>query len=808
MRSRMIAFSLAIVLVCQAPTLPEIPVLILTALMLCAGVVCWHRSLWLALPAALLLGLCWAVLDAQNRLHAVLPQVLEDYDFWVSGEVRGLPTRSGRAQQLDFWVQQSCFDLLPSACTQPNEVFSKRLILLNYYGDEVIAPGQLWRWRVRLNQPHGFANPGGFDYEAWLMMQGYAAKGYVRLTPMNQLQGHAGVWLDKARFRLRAQLSEAMAELPNVGSLMALIMGERGQLSAEHRALYTATGTNHLIVISGLHVGFIALISFTIGNVLARLWPAMLRRVPAQKVAAVCAMFGATAYSLLAGFALPTQRAVIMLLVFMGGQLLGREYPRSFSFWLAMSLVLLVNPMSPVGAGFWLSFSAVATLLFALGSATKLRAFDETGALPYTARLKNYWSAWIAPQWAVFIGLSVPLLLWTGQLSLFSPVANLIAIPLVSLLVVPIALLGAAMLSVAPNLAFVLLRTADALLALLQAGLGELVAISGQGAQWQGAFAGGLSIMFALACCALLLLPRGWPGRALAPILLLPVLWPLQAAMPAGRAQLWVLDVGQGLAIVVRTAQHVVLFDTGPAFSGGFDAGSGVVLPFLRQQGIGHIDHLIVSHSDNDHQGGLASVLAGVSVGRVSVSSVPEGFLSVEMCQAGDSWEFDGVHFVFLLPQAGERRSGNDGSCVLRVDTGGHSALLTGDIERAAENALVASAEAKLRSTVVIAPHHGSQSSSSPAFVQAVQPKAVVYAAAYRSQFGHPAPRVAALYAQLGVCAWNTALSGALLFELDAQGSVEEPLRPTQYRQLRPRYWQLEQNAQSKRLHGLYNEQC
>ena len=179
-----------------------------------------------------------------------------------------------------------------------------------------------------------------------------------------------------------------------------------------------------------------------------------------------------------------------------------------------------------------------------------------------------------------------------------------------------------------------------------------------------------------------------------------------------------------------------------------------------------------------------------------------------QYCQAGQAWEFDGVSFEFLMPHAGDTREGNDGSCVLRVDTGGHSALLTGDIERAAENALVAMQGAALRSTVVIAPHHGSQSSSTPVFVEAVQPVAVVYSAAYRSQFGHPAPQVAALYAQLGVCAWNTAISGAILFELEAKGTVEQRIRPQQTRQMRPRYWQLTQNAQSKRLHGLYDKEC
>jgi len=262
------------------------------------------------------------------------------------------------------------------------------------------------------------------------------------------------------------------------------------------------------------------------------------------------------------------------------------------------------------------------------------------------------------------------------------------------------------------------------------------------------------------------------------------------------------------LAIVLRTAGHTVLYDTGPAFNGGFDAGSAVVLPFLRQQGIAHIDRLIISHGDNDHQGGLNSVLAGISVDRISVSTVPKGVATAELCRAGQSWHFDGVHFEFLMPSEEGQRGGNDGSCVLRVDTGAYSVLLPGDIERAGESALVQAFGGYLQSSIVIAPHHGSQSSSSTEFIEAVQPQAVVYSAAYRSQFGHPASQVAQRYAEQGVCAWSTALSGALLFELTDQENSGELLRPAQFRQIRPRFWQLEQNTRSKRLHGLHDVEC
>lgn len=808
MRSRMIAFCLAIVAVCQFPRVPDLPNGALLGVLLCAGFLCCQRVQRIALPAALMLGLSWGVLDAQTRIAEVLPQALEGADFWVTGEVRGLPERHARAQQFNFWVRESCFELIPSRCQSSQSLFSDRLILLNYYGDADIEPGQVWRWRVRLNQPHGFANPGGFDYEAWLVMQGFAAKGYVRLTPFNQLLGQNRAWLDRARYRLRSALLAAMADRPNAGSLLALIMGDRSLIGDEQWALFSATGTNHLIVISGLHVGFVALLCFGIGNGLARISPRLLHHIAAQQVGALCALIGALAYALLAGFSLPTQRAVVMLSIFMGAQLFSREFPRSFSFWLAMCAVLILNPMSPVGAGFWLSFTAVATLLFALGSYQTLAHDGKSDMTSVVPRVRALWRGWVRPQWVVFIGLSAPLLLWTQQLSILSPVANIVAIPLVSLLIVPVALLATCLLSVAPSLAAWLLGVADFLVTVLQTGLMVINEASGDSGVWQGAFGGVVVTVMTIAGCVLLLMPKGWPGKGFVPLFLLPLFWPPSTSFPDGRVQLWVLDVGQGLAVLIRSKNHVLLFDTGPAFSGSFDAGSGVILPFLRQLGVQHIDHLVISHGDNDHQGGMASIVKGVSVGEITVSSAPSGVFDVNFCTAGQAWEWDGVHYEFLMPQANTPYLGNDSSCVLRVDTGGHSALLTGDIESSGEQTLLSLSGARLQSTVLIAPHHGSASSSSAEFVAAVQASAVVYSAGYRSQFAHPAPQVSALYASLGVCAWNTALSGALLFELDGQGSALGPLKPTEYRRSRPRFWQLQQNTRSKRLHGLQDKDC
>lgn len=808
MRSRMIAFSLVIIAVSQFPALPGLAP-VLSVLLAAAGLLLSaQRNICLAIAGACIAGLGWGLAQAQQDIDALLPQALEGHDFWVSGRVRGLPQSNGRAQQFAFWVQSSCFEIHPAACTANKEIFSRRLILLNYYGPETIAPGQSWRWRVRLNRPHGFVNPGGFDYEAWLILQGYAAKGYIRSTSFNQQTAVSGAGIDGLRWRLRLRLQQVLVGLPHAGSLLALILGDREQISQESWALFTATGTNHLIVISGLHVGFIAWLAYGLGNGLARLSPRLLAWLPAQRIAAASAIGAALAYSLLAGFSLPTQRAVLMVGVFMGAQLLAREYPRSLSYCIALSAVLVLKPMSPVGAGFWLSFGAVGTLLLAFAARQSLHSTRGGEDVSWPQRLGRLYERWLRPQWVVFIGMSVPLLAWTQQVSLLAPLANLFAVPLVSLFIVPIALLAAVLVELAPAVSLALLGVADWLLELLRLAL-QLLSNKGAALSlWQGALAGPVALFLSVAATLLLLLPKGWPGRYFAVLLFLPLLWPAMHKPAQGDVELWVLDVGQGLAVVVRSANHVLVYDTGPAYSASFNAGSAVILPFLRQLGIDHIDHLVVSHGDLDHQGGLAALLQQGSVGRVTLSTLPDFPVQASICARGQQWRWDGVSFTFLLPLEGAPYRGNDSSCVLRIDTGGQSALLSGDIESAAEAQLVQLHGAALRSSLLLAPHHGSASSSSGALLAAVRPVGVVFSAGYRSQFGHPAPSVSALYEARGVKAWNTAISGALRFELSAATDIAAPLTARELRVTQRRYWYREQNLASKRLHGLCAQFC
>ncbi|MGB4249077.1 MAG: ComEC/Rec2 family competence protein, partial [Pseudohongiellaceae bacterium] len=308
MRSRMIAFCLGIALVSRFPSLPAVDVLWLAVgVMVLVHGLC-ARSLLIALPAAALIGMLWAIAFGNARLATMLPGYLEGEDFWVTGSITGLPQTSGRAQQVTFMVERSCFSLLPADCPDRSQVFSQRRIMLNFYSAERMEPGQRWMLRVRLNKLHGFANPGGFDYEGWLFQQGFAAKGYIRDNPFNVRLEDGPPTLSRLRFIIRERLLAETSGLEQAGIILALVLGDREQISEESWSLFTDTGTNHLIVISGLHVGFIAMFCHLLVSRAARLSQALMLRFPAQQIGAFAAILGAFAYSLLAGFPVPTQR--------------------------------------------------------------------------------------------------------------------------------------------------------------------------------------------------------------------------------------------------------------------------------------------------------------------------------------------------------------------------------------------------------------------------------------------------------------------------------------------------------------------
>lgn len=679
--------------------------------------------------AFFLFGCCWAVTSAQWALDDRLPAVMDGQTLWLEGQVSGLPEQ--REGVVRFQLEQ------PLARRQQ----LPQTLRLAWYDGPPLQAGERWRLAVRLKSPQGLVNPQGFDYEAWLLAQRIGATGTVKQGERLVAAGGLGAWRDEVRLRLLNV--EAWGRQ---GALAALVLGDDSGLSVADWRVLQATGTVHLLVISGQHVALLAVVLYGLVAGLARLglWP---RSWPWLPWACGLAFVGALAYGLLAGFEVPVRRACVMIAVV----LLWRLRFRHLGVWqpllLAWIVVLLVEPLAVLQAGFWLSFGAVA--LLALVFAGRL------GAWPW-------WQVWWRAQWTLALGL-LPLFLALGlPISASGPLANLLAVPWVSFLVVPLALLGTLLLPV-PWLG-------EALLWLAGGALEMLFQLLAWCAAWLPAWLPmGLPIWAWLLItlgCLLVLLPAGVAVRSLGLILLLPLWFTAPGRPPVGQAEVWQLDVGQGLAVLVRTRKHVLLYDSGPRY-GDFDLGERVVVPSLRQLGVSRIDTLLLSHADSDHAGGALAVQHGLPIGQVlsGEAAVLPVALQAQPCVDGAGWEWDGVRFTtWRWVAAGE---GNPSSCVLKVEALGESLLLTGDIDQAAEQALI-SAGRELRADWLQIPHHGSRSSSSAVFIEAVAPQAALLSRGQNNPFGHPHPLVMQRYAARSIRVYDNVASGAMRIRLGA----------------------------------------
>lgn len=753
-----LGFALGCSLLQLAPQLPA-PGWSLTALvgLMVPAWLLARRRVFRALPW-LVAGLLCAFWQANRVLDQRLPVELEGSDLTVEGVVASLPKQDERRVRVLFEVDRA------SGWDRPG-----RLLLSWYEDPPELQPGQRWRLRVRMKRPRGFANPGGFDYAGWLFRNGVGATGYVRRSADNRRLGGLG-WpgvVDRWRGRLVGVIERTVPD-PAAGLLAALAVGDRSAIGADQWALLKRTGTNHLLAISGLHIGLVATLAFFIGRWLWSLPGGTLLRVPAPMAGALAAVLAAAAYALLAGWSLPTQRAFIMVAVLMMALLLRRRPGLTRALALALGAVLLLDPLATLDPGFWLSFGAVGALLFGMG---------------WRPREGGWWWRWGRAQWVVALGLLPVLVLLFQSVSVIAPLANLVAIPWVSFLVVPPLLIGLLLSSLSPALAAPLLGLAGGSLDILWSLLAWLA--EWPHASWRFAGLPWWVLCAALGGSLLLLAPRGLPGRRWGVIGLVALLLYRPPAPAPGSAWVTLLDVGHGLAAVVRTADHLLLFDSGPAYSDRFDAGNAVIVPYLQHAGVERIDRVIISHGDRDHIGGLDSVRRAMTVGEV-VSGVADRIPGARRCVAGEAWRWDGVDFRILHPSAGGRLRGNDGSCVLRVATAAGSVLLPGDIEAAGEQAMLERLAGGLDSDVLVAPHHGSRTSSTAAFVQAVTPAWVLFPVGYRDRYGHPHPEVVARYRDLGAGLFDSAGSGALAVRLTAD---RPPTAPCRYRIGWERYW-------------------
>lgn len=715
----------------------------------------------LRFPAAFAFGILWALAFAGIRLDQGLPTATERQTAVVEGVVRTIPQPVDHGFRFDFDIEQTL---------QPDDLSLPSRVRLSWY-DRGVSPkaGERWQLRVKLKPPHGMLNPGSLDYEQWLFAQGIRAVGYVAKSPGNRRldAGDNRYSFEIWRQALYDRLSATLNDEPAAGIIKALVMGVDDDITPIQWDVLRRTGTTHLVAISGSHIGLVAGFVFF---VIRRMWSRLgIMRWSPPTVAAVCAFAAALFYSALADFAIPTQRAMIMIGIVMGA-VIGQRHLNSFHV-LATALlaVVLYDPLTVLSAGFWLSFTAVALILFAVSYRR-----GEIGG----------WRAMMRVNWATSLGLAPLLLLFFQQVSIISPIANLFAVPVIGLLLIPVCLTGALLLPILPVAGEALLILASRLLEWTWPFLQWIA--EQPVAQWTHAGPPFWTIPLALSGFVLLLSPKGIPARWLGLVLAVPAVTAQPDRPPQAGFLLTLLDVGQGLGVAVETSEHLMIFDTGARFGSRFDIGSAVIEPYLRHRGIERIDALIVSHGDNDHIGGALSLLRRFAVGR-TYTSVPEklsGFSTVA-CKAEQSWEWDGVKFEMLAPIEKSERE-NDNSCVLKISGPGGSALLTGDIEKTGERLLVDRYRHLLASDILVVPHHGSKTSSSPAFLAAVKPRYALIPAGYLNRYGFPHRAVLQRYGDMNIPVLNTAETGALTVLV---GNRKDDLKLESYRRENGRYW-------------------
>ena len=771
LRTGLAAFCCGIIGTTFLPVLPNGPASGLAALALfglATGVLLSGQRPWpvvLAVAAGcLLLGINWHSHQAKSRLDARLPAHLEGLDLRVQGRIEDIPRRSGPIQQFRFKVDGGILD--------------GRTIQLNDYGNLKLAAGQFWQLTVRLNRPHGNVNPGGFDGQGWMLQQGISARGYIRDAAQNLQLDITAKGISFLRQGLRDRLLSLEGHLARSDILLALMLGDRERISTASWQVYTRTGTNHLVVVSGLHIGFVAGLFYWLGLQLWRWVPGGPLRLAAPRFAALTATAAAAFYSLLAGFTLPTQRALIMVSVVCLARLSVRRVPPSLIFLLGLCGVLLRDPLAAISTGFWLSFTAVAGLM--------LTVENRIAVIPRVS-IAGLWHRWGHSQWVVFVALLLPLSSLLGQFPLISPLANMLAIPLVSLVIVPLCLLAAVLLATQPAMALPLLMVTDRLAGLLWWFLSWLSSLAWLPEPWVVSAAGLSGLLLAAMGCLLLLLPLPRVYRLLAVLMTMPLLMPHGRDPPPGSLDFHVLDVGQGLAVVLRTDGRTLVYDTGPGLGPDFNTGDAILLPMLRSLGVRQVDVLVLSHGDNDHAGGAHALFSGLPVGRgFSGESIAGLETRFSPCLAGQSWHWGAAKFRFLHPPGDTPLSGNNASCVLLVSIGRQQVLLPGDIESRVELALLEELNLVPGTTVLIAPHHGSRTSSSTAFLKRVGPAHVVVSAGYRNRFNHPAPLVLSRYHSLEVQVHQTARDGMVSFRLGGEQGLSAPQTG---RRAYSRYW-------------------
>lgn len=746
------------------------------------------RCVLLSIVAALL-GWANAQWQATSLWRQQWPQALEGQAVYLTGRVDSMPQAQMWGQQ--FEVAVASVSPWPVAHPWPD-----RVSLLWADAPTRLLPGQTWRWPVKLQAPHGRMNPGTFDAEQWMFQQGVRAQGKVLAKQQAVLLaqpawGGAG-WVDRWRVQLAGRIAAAVPSNDMAGLLVGLTLGQQSAISEAQWRVLRNTGIAHLAAISGLHI---TMLGWLCGACMGAVWRRSSRLmlwVPAVTVSRWAMLLGAFGYALLAGWGIPAQRTVLMLALVVWLQSGARRWPWPLVLLLAAVVVTTWDPWALAQVSFWLSFAAVGLLL--LASPAEPKAAPGVSAWSW---LGEQWRTLWRTQWVATLGLAPLSLVCFSTLSLVGLAVNLVCVPLFTLVITPLALLG-----------YVWPRAWGLAVDLLQATLASLTPVANHpSVLWQSPEVHAWAAALALLAAAVWLMPVPWRWRMWTWPALVFLCWPVGLsqkwpAPSAGQVQVVAADVGQGTAVLVRTATHALLFDAGPKLSDSSDMGLKVLVGLLRAMGVQRLDEFMVSHADMDHVGGAASVLAHVRAGTLRTSLSPDHALLAQPdlaggrpghvpCQAGQRWQWDGVDFEVLHPLVSPADmdpalGDNARSCVLQIRTQGQRVLITGDLEAAQEAQLLAHSPHALPSDVLFVPHHGSKTSSTEAFLAAVNPRVAVIQAGWRNRYGHPHPLVVKRYRAQGVALVHTAHCGAWFWRSGQPGAG---MRGQCWREQQQRYW-------------------
>jgi competence protein ComEC len=716
-------------------------------------------------------GICYAGYWGGTLLDERLPHSLEGEVLTVRGLILEPPqlrqySTGGQRARFPFRVEHSeCIGVEVSCASFRGKV------LLSWYSEQPLHAGEHWQFQVRLKRPWGLANPGSFNFQSWLAQRRFAATGSVRRQGARKLPG-AMPWYRShqlLRQQVNSQLQLGFSDRRELGVLQALSSGDRSAIGHKQWRDFQHFGLNHLVVISGLHVGMVAAIGFLLGSQLGRLTVLRWALLDSPRVANLCAFALAFAYSALAGFALPTVRALVMLAAIQIAVLCQRRVRPGRSLLLALWVIALVDPLASHNAGFYLSFAAVA-LIFLL-----LYLRPGPGGLRQVLRL----------QLSLSVAMGLLGSAWFGGGSIIAPLANLVAIPVLSLMLAPLCLLASLSALQFPPVAQLLWSLA----AWPVQGfflLADYLQTLGLQA-WVPMRLGPGQLLFAAIAMLLLLLPRAWPMRCSALLLALPLFFTPPQKLPVGVHEVTVFDVGQGLAVLIRGPEFAMLYDTGAGDPAGPNMASSVILPWLQSKQLDHLNLLVISHADRDHASGVYSIVDALQVDELWYGDSPYRVeLDQQPCRTGRERVWGQLRVLQLHPAAAaSARKSNNRSCVILLDVGGYRILIPGDIEAVVEHALVSRWGDQLGAQLILVPHHGSGTSSSSPFVRRVNPELAVYSSGYRNRFGHPQAAVHRRYRAHGVQTLNTASSGAITLTIEA-GQLQQL---QSFRQIQHYYW-------------------